>query len=327
MSEPIFLLSPARSFSSVVSSIIGQHPELYCFPELQLLWRDDLDEVLSNQSNVTLSRYAPSGLLRAIAQSHEKVQNSASCARAWMWLANHGSLSSRELFDYLREAHAPKLCIEKSPGNTRSLGRMIRLFKFYPKAKFIHLTRSVVGNSKSLAEFYEHREMGHSKRPVPTHPLTKDNYALMWYSTHKRILKFRSLIPPANFLTVKGESILTEPHSVLPQICEWLGVSSDENSVNEMLHPENSQYAFFGPNMAACGNDPKFITNPVFRPMRKKEYSSDQVRNYFNSNDRSNFTRYYVKNATSETVVSRLQEWNQSILERVLDIETQLGYS
>ena len=327
MSEPIFLLSPPRSFSSVVSSIIGQHPQLYCFPELHLLWRDDVEHVLSSKSNITQSRFAPSGLLRAIAQIHEQVQNSASCSRAWMWLANHRSLSTMELFDYLCKAHEPKLCIEKSPGNTRSIDRMIRLFKFYPKAKFIHLTRSVVGSSKSLKEFFEHRDSNQGERKSLRHPLVKDNYALMWYATHKSILKFRSIIPPSNFLTVKGESILTEPHSVLPQICEWLGVSTDERSIDEMLHPENSPYAFFGPRMAPCGNDPKFITNPEFRPMRRKQYSSEQVRTYLNSNDRSNFTRYYIEKSSSDADISRLQDWNQSLLELVLDIEAQLGYA
>lgn len=327
MIEPIFLLSPPRSFSSVVSSIIGQHPELYCFPELHLLWRDNVDHVLSSKSNVSQARFAPSGLLRAIAQIHENVQNSVSCSRAWMWLENNRSLTTKQLFNYLCDAHAPKLCIEKSPGNTQSIDRMIRLFKFYPNAKFIHLTRSVVGASKSLKEFLEYQESNQGQRKGLRHPLAKDNYALMWYAIHKSILKFRSIIPPSNFLTVKGESILSEPHVVLPQICEWLGVSTDSNSIDEMLHPEKSPYAYFGPRMAPCGNDPKFITNPEFRPMRKKDYSVEQVRSYLNSSDRSNFARYYIEKSESPAIVSRLQDWNQSLLELVLDIEAQLGYA
>lgn len=327
VTEPIFLLSPPRSFSSVVSSIIGQHPELYCFPELHLLWRDTVDHVLSSKSNVSQARFAPSGLLRAIAQIHENVQNSASCSRAWMWLENNRSLTSTQLFNYLCNAHAPKLCIEKSPGNTQNIDRMVRLFKSYPNAKFIHLTRSVVGASKSLKEFFEYQETVQGQRKALRHPLAKDNYVLMWYAMHKSILKFRSIVPPSNFLTVKGEAILTEPRTVLPQLCDWLGVSSDDRSIGDMLHPENSPYAFFGPRMAPCGNDPKFITNPDFRPMSKKEYSVDQVRSFLRSGDRSNFAKYYLDTSTSDQEALQIHEWNHAVLELVLDTESQLGYS
>lgn len=327
MPEPIFLLSPPRSFSSVVSSIIGQHPELYCFPELHLLWRDDVAHVLSSKSNISQSRFAPSGLLRALAQIHEGVQNSASCSRAWMWLSNNQTLTSKQLFDYLCEAQSPKLCIEKSPGNTRTVDRMIRLFQFYPNAKFIHLTRSVVGASKSLKEFFEHRDSNQGDRKSLRHPLVKDNYALMWYATHKSILKFRSIVPPSNFLTIQGESVLSDPYTILPQICNWLGISNDKDCVDEMLKPEKSPFAFFGPKMAPCGNDPKFITNPEFRQMRKKPYSSDDVKSYFASNDRSNFTRHYIDAADSADTVTRLSAWNESVLELVMDIESQLGYA
>ncbi len=327
MNEPIFLLSPPRSFSSVVSSIIGQHPQLYCFPELHLLWRDDVEQVLSSKSNLKQSRFAPSGLLRAIAQIHEQVQNSASCSRAWMWLANHQSLTSKQLFNYLCEAHAPKTCIEKSPGNTRSVDRMLRLYKYYPNAKFIHLTRSVVGSSKSLKEFFEHRDTNQGERKSLRHPIVKENYALMWYAMHRSILKFRSIVPPANFLTVKGESILSEPKVVLPQICQWLGVSDDSASVEEMLKPEQSPYAFFGPRMAPCGNDPKFITNPEFRQMRKKSYSVADVRAYLHEGGRSEFTRFYIDQHDDEQTVADLKSWNQSVFELVMDTEAQLGYA
>ncbi|QPN59289.1 sulfotransferase [Synechococcus sp. CBW1002] len=325
MIDPIFLLSPPRSFSSVVSSIIGQHPDLYCFPELHLLYRDDIGHLLSNKSNIKYARFAPSGLLRAIAQVHENKQDSAACSRAWMWLANNQSMTSKQLFEYLCNAYYPRVCIEKSPPNTKTIDRMIRLFKYYPNAKFIHLTRSVVGASKSLKEFFEFRRTVNS--PAAGHPMVKENYALMWYAMHRNILKFRSIVPPSNFLTVSGEAILSDPRVVLPQLCRWLGVSDDSLCIDEMLKPEASPYAFYGPRMAPCGNDPKFITNPEFRQMRRKKYSQYDVREYLLSNGRPAFTRSYLDKLDDEATIERLHSWDYSMLELVMDMEAQLGYA
>jgi hypothetical protein len=325
MVEPIFLLSPPRSFSSVVSSILGQHPELYCFPELHLLYRDDIGHLLSNKSNIKYARFAPSGLLRAIAQVHEGKQDSAACSRAWMWLVNNQSMTSKELFEYLCQPFYPKACIDKSPPNTKTIDRMVRLFKFYPNARFIHLTRSFVGASKSLKEFFEFRRTVHS--PAAGHPMVKENYALMWYAMHRNILKFRSIVPPSNFLTVSGEAILSDPRVVLPQICRWLGVSSDSSCIDAMLKPEESPYAFYGPRMAPCGNDPKFITNPEFRQMKRKKYSREVVREFLASNGKPAFTSYYLNKLEDEDAVARLKSWDFSMLELVMDMEAQLGYA
>ena len=37
---PLFMIAPARSYTSVIAAMLGQHPDLYAFPEL-MLFRDD----------------------------------------------------------------------------------------------------------------------------------------------------------------------------------------------------------------------------------------------------------------------------------------------
>src|SRR5438552_2712037 len=46
MTDPLFILCPIRSFSSIVCTMVGQHPDLYGFPELRLFNADTLDGVL-----------------------------------------------------------------------------------------------------------------------------------------------------------------------------------------------------------------------------------------------------------------------------------------
>src|SRR5262249_46194462 len=43
---PVFILCPIRSFSSVACAMLGQHPELYAFPELRLFNADTVEGVM-----------------------------------------------------------------------------------------------------------------------------------------------------------------------------------------------------------------------------------------------------------------------------------------
>lgn len=43
--SPVFVLAPARSHTSVVTQMLGQHPETYAFPELVLFNGETLESL------------------------------------------------------------------------------------------------------------------------------------------------------------------------------------------------------------------------------------------------------------------------------------------
>ncbi|MEA3277491.1 MAG: sulfotransferase, partial [Pseudomonadota bacterium] len=59
----LIILSPPRSFSSVVSTVIGQHPDLYGFPELHLFIGDTVQEVIDVEYGKA-NYFGPPGVLR-----------------------------------------------------------------------------------------------------------------------------------------------------------------------------------------------------------------------------------------------------------------------
>jgi hypothetical protein len=151
MREPLFILSPPRSFSSLISSMIGQHPEMHAFPELQVFGHESLLDMMIR--NLDLNRMASPGSIRSIAEVHEQVQTNESCTRAWLWIQKHSDMSPVDFFNYLREQIDPLIAVEKTPPNTLKISRLGQIITAYPNAKFLHLTRSVVGNHKSLQEY------------------------------------------------------------------------------------------------------------------------------------------------------------------------------
>ena len=80
MATLLIILCPPRSFSSVVAAMIGQHPELYGFPELQLFSDESMDTLLIRREK--RGKAAPAGLARFIAQEVFGIQNARTALQA-----------------------------------------------------------------------------------------------------------------------------------------------------------------------------------------------------------------------------------------------------
>jgi hypothetical protein len=121
MAKLLIMLSPPRSFSSVVSTMIGQHPDIYGFPELHIFVGDTVQEIIDFEKRNKKGHAGPSGLLRTLAQIRDGVQTNGSAFRAIGWLHDRRDCSTKKLMDYLLEAVSPKIGLEKVPSRRERL--------------------------------------------------------------------------------------------------------------------------------------------------------------------------------------------------------------
>lgn len=270
MNDPLIILSPPRSFSSVVSTIIGQHPQLYGFPELHLFGADTVEEIM--QGRAKMGKVAAPGLIRTLAQEHDGIQTTRTALRAIEWLNEHRDWTTQQLFNYLLELVDPRIGVEKSPATTKKARYLERSYQWFPNAYYLHLTRHPISARKSIQEFFEHKEGREQKKGKVSKKSSVDGL-MVWYLMHKNILQFTNSLPPGQMMRIKGEEILAEPDRYLPQIAQWLGLSTDADAIKSMKHPENSPYAYTGPPPVPGGNDPKFMRNPIFRPGKFRNLS------------------------------------------------------
>jgi hypothetical protein len=252
--------------------MLGEHPDLYGFPELHIFVGDTVQDVIDfEKSNNKRHAGGPPGLLRTLAQLHDGVQTNATAFRAIGWLNERRDWPSKKLMDYLLEAVAPKIGLEKSPVTSQKALFLDRVYACYPDAYYLHLTRHPISTRSSWGEFLENKlsrrkEHGRSERM---------DRLVGWYHIHMNILRFTGTLPLGQSLRVKGEDILSAPEVYLPQIAEWLGIRTDRDAIEAMKHPENSPYACVGPEVARGGNDPKFMRNPKLRGGSIREPSLD----------------------------------------------------
>jgi hypothetical protein len=92
----------------------------------------------------------------------------------------------------------------------------------------------------------------------------------LWLKPHLRALEAMEDLPPGNCMTLRGESLMSNPRLYLSQIAEWLEIRTDDEAIDAMMHPEQSPFACPGPESAPFGNDPTFLKNPKLRPYQEK---------------------------------------------------------
>lgn len=259
MTHTVILLCAPRSYSSVVGAMLGQHPQAYGMPELNLFLADRVDEWarLHQATRPT----AMDGVLRALAQLHDGEQSDETVERARRWLGRRGYWSTLQLFAHLQEAVAPRVVVEKSPRTVSRMESLQRLRQALPDALFIHLTRHPVAMGDSLLRIMQRakNEWG------AAFDANKVDPERVWTHMNTLARDFARNVPEAQLLRVRGEDIMAEPRSYLAQIALWMELDDGDSAVEAMLHPETSPYACYGPQGARYGNDPNFLEAPQFR--------------------------------------------------------------
>jgi len=257
--SPLFILAPARSCSSLISAMLGQHPSLYGFPELRLFRAGTVSGLLVEpplgQGMPAWERAA--GLVRALAQLHEGEQSREAVDRAFRWLEERAEWPVASILKHLLELVSPLVGVEKSPETSSSDAAMRRMSEAFPRARYLHLVRHPWSTVTSMVDAW--RGLSYWNVPEEMAP----RYCLeVWYRQHRRIAAFGAGISPERFLRVRAEDVVNRPYEVLPTICRWMAVDASEGSIRRMMTPERSCYATPGPPNAFGGYDPKFLEQP-----------------------------------------------------------------
>jgi len=303
---------------------------MHAFPELWVFGRSSLlDMMITNQES--LNRLASPGSIRAIAEVHEHKQTNESCTRAWLWIQKHSNMTPVDFFNYLRAQVSPLIAVEKTPINTLKVSRLSEIVGAYPKAKFLHLTRSVIGNYKSLKEFLGENDKFHvanQSEQVDAKALFLEHPVSIWHASHRNILTMRPLINPRNYLRIKGEDLLNSPDIILRQFCEWMGIDSSLSAIKSMLRPHESPYACIGPRIAHGGNDGKFMRQPV---LHLNHLKCDQVKSFYQASDAKSLqldkAALHVKyQQLSAEDFKRIEQWAIHLSREIKAMQIRLGY-
>lgn len=280
---PVFILAPPRSYTSVVCAAVGQHPQLYGFPETHLFEGETLAELWSLRTG----HWIRDGLLRVVAELFFGGQSEEAVTLARGWLHRRSLLNTGYIFELLIEKIHPLIPVEKSPDLVCEMRSMQRILHMFPNARFIHLLRHPRGfcesNATIFRAFAERGELPASHWAyTPAGGAVKEGRnanvidpQIGWFRQNRNICELLAPLPPTRWMRLRGEDFLRNPREHLAQIAAWLGCRTDDAAIEAMLHPECSPYAKRGPTNARLGNSRKFLEKPELRPFERPVESLD----------------------------------------------------
>jgi Sulfotransferase family len=261
---PLFVLAPARSYSSVIVTMIGRHPDLVGLPEMKLFSYRTIGELERSLPSYWLKRgftHRSPGLVRALAEFEFGGQTPEGIAAAREWLRARGHWSGTDVLDVVLSRVAPRGAVEKSPETVSSAAALNRLSAAYPNARYLHLTRHPATTQASAVQ--------HQRLTVPEHwdPGEPMSGIAAWVRAHERILRFTASLPKEKMLRVRAEDVLNDAPTKMRAIAGWLGLRTDAEGIEAMLHPELSPFANFGPMGSGVigGHDHGFLRDPIPR--------------------------------------------------------------
>lgn len=272
--EPVFILSPPRSYSTVTVAMLAGHPGLYGFPELLAFSSRTIGDIITGQ--IAPERTEPdralrldpryhstrlTGPVRAIAELHDGSQHPEAILRATQWLKGRSRWSTTRLVDYLFRRVRPRIALEKSPDTVTNDESLAYCMKSYPRARYIHLTRHPVTTQRSMQAQFA------AIFPDSTIRSRVARAASLWYLSHMRIARALSELPAERWLRIRGEDLMRQPEVWLPVILEWLGLPTDNGTIARMLRTEEWCFAGTGASGRLFGGDHKFMIEPALRPI------------------------------------------------------------
>jgi Sulfotransferase family len=267
MPEPLFILSAPRNFSSVSGAMLGQHPQAYGLPELNLFLGDTLGEAWNGLAN--LFPRGHDGLLRTLAELTEGGQSDDTIVSARKWVMKHTHWSVKKVIARIQETVGDRMLVEKGPSLTFSPKFLERMYDNYPHANFLHLVRHPRTTGRSLNELHDNYNEGGLRNLMDPEQV--------WLRCHSNATNFGATLPAGQYMRIKGEDLMSDPYLYLPQVAQWLGLDDGKEAIEAMLRPEESPYAMLGPDSAPYGNDPNFLKNPKLDWDRLKKISESEL--------------------------------------------------
>jgi hypothetical protein len=267
---PLFILAAPRSFSSVVTAMLGQHPQMYGLPEMHLFGAETMIERRAFIARASFNMNA--GLLRAVAELCYCAQTDETIEMARGWLRRRGHFSTGFLLEILAEKVHPQIVVEKSPSTVRRIAYLERAYGMFPRARFLHLVRHPRGQGASVLAYLERLSQ---VRPEIKRWLNTFDPQKSWHALNMNICRFLEAVPDMQKMRVRGEDLVSNPDPWLREVASWMGLRTDAQAIDEMKHPEGSPYAHPGPAGARAGFDPSMLENPTLRPAKGKTHSLD----------------------------------------------------
>jgi phthiocerol/phenolphthiocerol synthesis type-I polyketide synthase E len=205
-----FLLSSARSGSTLLRVMLAGHPDLFCPPELHLLMYGSLRERAAGLPSAHFGK----GLQRALMELRG-VGAAEADAEVASLLARDASI--QDVYRLLQELSHPRLLVDKSPSYAERIETLERAPRLFASAPLVFLVR----HPYAVIESYVRNRIDRVARDPERDPFAQAERH--WVSHNRAIMAFLESGHAAH--RVRFEDLVSEPEAAMRGVCAALGVS------------------------------------------------------------------------------------------------------
>jgi phthiocerol/phenolphthiocerol synthesis type-I polyketide synthase E len=224
----VFMHSSPRAGSTLLRIMLAGHPSLFCPPELNMLFFEDMQEWHQN-----------------IGFGHELEWTAAGVQWAFMELMGLDSErgqafvddlvarneSVQHIYARLQELAGSRLLLDKTPTYSMDLDTLKRAEELFDKPKYIYLFRHPYPVMESLLRIRLDKLFGPSLFDEPD----VDPYAVaetVWAISNRNLLTFLDQIEPERCCWVRYEDLVSQTPQVMEGVCRFLGIPFHESVLN-----------------------------------------------------------------------------------------------
>lgn len=217
--EPVvFLLSAARTGSTLLRIMLAGHSRLFSPPELELLIFRDM---LERRSGLMDGWSDFKGLERALMELRRCDQESASQEVDRLLEQN---ASTYQLYGRIQELCARRLLVDKSPSYPLSRPALRRAERWFRKPRYIHLVRHPLPCIRSWTACNFDQVLYGPPRQAAE---------MDWLIANENILEHLRGVEAGRHILIRYEDVLAEPEGQMRSLCTFLGLEYEE----ALIHP------------------------------------------------------------------------------------------
>ncbi len=265
-----FILSTARSGSTLLRVMLEEHPTLFSPPELYLLQFENMAE---RREKIMQLGYiwALWGLDTAFSKLQQLNPERTDLLPDKLEADN---VSIPQVYKMIQELIGERVLVDKTPSYAAHPAWLHRAEGMFEKPKYLYLVRHPYAVIESQVRMRFHRLLGNHWSYWDENPwLNAEKHWAVW---NRHIIDFLEDVEAGRKHRIYYEELVTDPRTTLNGICEFLGVPFDES----VLYPYSGDSTGFevgDPNLRTHSRvEPKLAT--AWQEKRPPQELSDFTR-------------------------------------------------
>lgn len=219
----LFVLSSPRSGSTLFRVMLAGHQQIFCPPEISLLFFKDMQEWQQNVSFGQDFTWPAEGLHWALVELLNLEPQEGWDLIEKMVAENH---SVPDVYNHIQTLAADRLVVDKTPPYAMDMETLQRAEQIFDDAVYIHLVRHPYAMMESFLRVRLDQQFS-SSLFAEANP---DPYIVaetIWATANRNLSTFLAKVDPARHRLVRYEDLVQKPEATMREVCQLLSMPYD----------------------------------------------------------------------------------------------------